>query len=96
LNVFERLPNHEQEIAGGPHFSLAFADPHPRPLTLVEHVVCHATVFCRALAPHFLFLAGGAEERGGATTWAGTSHSAIDRHASAFEGKPNNSHKQVQ
>jgi hypothetical protein len=70
-------------------------DPRLRPLKLVEHGARCAPVICEALAPCYLFLAEGAKTRGGASARVGTSH-AIGRHASAFEGKPNNSCKQVQ
>jgi hypothetical protein len=75
---------------------LIFADPHLRPLTLVEHGARCIPVFCGALVPYFLFLAGGAGTRGGASAWVGTSRLATCRRALAFKGKPNNSRKQVQ
>jgi hypothetical protein len=53
-------------------------------------------VFLEALVPYFPFFAGGAEIRGSATAWVGTTCPPMGRHASAFKEKPNHMREQVQ
>jgi hypothetical protein len=76
--------------------AIAFADFHPRPLTLVERGAWAAPVFLRALAPHFPFLVGGTGIRGNASAWEGTTRPPMGHNASAFEEKPNNTREQMQ